>query len=70
MDSCNIRFFTSFFGGGWGVFQFHFEVVSDEPSTSDGVHEVELLLSFMKDTCAEGVLALFPLFFFFLLFKC
>ncbi|KAK9983129.1 hypothetical protein SO802_032654 [Lithocarpus litseifolius] len=29
-------------------------VVSDEPSTSDGVHEVELLLPFMKDTHAEA----------------
>nr|POE69547.1 protein odr-4 like [Quercus suber] len=29
-------------------------VVSDEPSTSDGVHEVELLLPFMKDTYAEA----------------
>uniref|UniRef100_A0A2N9F685 Protein odr-4 homolog n=1 Tax=Fagus sylvatica TaxID=28930 RepID=A0A2N9F685_FAGSY len=29
-------------------------VVNDEPSTSDGVHEVELLLPFMKDTYAEA----------------
>lgn len=52
----------SFFGSS-----IHFQVLNDEPCTLDRVHEVELLLPFMKDTYAEGVLAIpFPPPFFFL----
>ena len=33
-------------------------MVGDEPCLSDGLHEVELLLPFMKDASVEGMLAL------------
>lgn len=60
--------FFNFFGIGFSSFttlveEFslywdNFKVVEDEPCTSDNLHDIELLLPFMKDACTEGKLAL------------
>lgn len=48
----------------WG----NFKVVEDKPCTSDDLHDIELLLPFMKEACTEGQLAL--VFYFVVRFDC